>query len=118
MSFLNKIFFGLGLIMLSLSSAVNAQSKTTTDTLTVSGNCSMCKKRIEEAAYVKGVKAAEWNKSTKVLTVVYSPSKTNRDAIAKAILAVGHDASGKQASDAQYKQLPSCCAYRSGSCDH
>ncbi|MBU3675979.1 MAG: hypothetical protein FGM54_02200 [Chitinophagaceae bacterium] len=96
---------------------LNAQSKTNNDTIHVSGNCSMCKKRIEEAAYIKGVKLAEWNKSTRVLNVVYT-SKTNKQAIINAVLSAGHDASGQKAKDQQYAKLPSCCAYRTGTCDH
>ncbi|MBS1590173.1 MAG: copper chaperone, partial [Bacteroidetes bacterium] len=39
-----------------LSSAALAQSDIKTDSFKVDGNCNMCKNRIEEAAYVRGVK--------------------------------------------------------------
>ena len=98
--------------------STQAQNKWKTDTLHVAGNCSMCKKRIDEAAYLKGVKSADWNKTTKVLTVIYAPAKVERQQIVQAVLNAGHDASGQRASDKQYKTLPDCCAYRTGTCDH
>ena len=94
-----------------------AQTKWQTDTIHVAGNCSMCKKRIEEAAYIKGVKSADWNKTTKTLTVVYSPAKAQRSQIIQAVLKVGHDAGSQRAADKQYKNLPDCCAYRTGTCN-
>lgn len=96
-----------------------AQSKTKTDTVTVNGNCGQCKSRIEEAAsYVKGVKQAEWNKKTKILTIVYNPEKTDMDKITLAIAKAGHDSKNHIATDKEYKKLPHCCAYRTGTCNH
>ncbi len=116
------IFQAVLLGLLSLVSATSfAQGKSNTvktDTLTVFGNCGQCKSRIEEAAYVKGVKTAEWNKKTKILTVVYNSQKTGLDQIAGAIAEAGHDSRIKIASDKNYKTLPGCCAYRTGTCDH
>ncbi len=102
-----------------LSAAAPAQEKDIkTDTLMVSGNCSMCKKRIEKAAYVKGVKLAEWNKETKMLTVTYKPSKTSAEEILKSVAAAGHDSETATAPEEAYSKLPACCNYRTGSCDH
>jgi len=96
-----------------------AQSSTfKTDTITVSGNCGQCKERIEDAAYIKGVKHAEWNKTSKVLTVIYNSSKTSIDKVELAVSKAGHDTRDHKASDKSYKQLPECCAYRSGACHH
>lgn len=105
------------LVLLAFAFNSNAQTKWQTDTLHVKGNCSMCKKRIEEAAYIKGVKSADWNKTTKVLTVVYTPAKTTRKAVTQAVLKAGHDASTELALDKHYKNLPGCCAYRTGTCN-
>lgn len=107
-------------ILLNISSTqIFAQNnKIVTDTITIKGNCGECKTRIEEAAYIKGVKAAEWNKKTKILTVVYNSDKTTMDKIAASIALAGHDSKGHIASDKSYKSLPSCCAYRTGSCSH
>lgn len=115
------IQFSLILLGFILSSqlASFAQSKNIkTDTLTIRGNCGQCKARIEEAAYVKGVKQAEWNKKTQVLTVTYVDSKTNINQIAEAIAKAGHDSRLKIADDKNYKKLPDCCAYRTGVCHH
>jgi mercuric ion binding protein len=109
----------LFLVMFTLvQTSVIAQTKMKTDTITVFGNCGQCKERIEEASYIKGVKHAEWSKKTKILTVLYNPKKTSMDKIESAIAKAGHDSNAKQADDVDYKKLPSCCAYRTGTCDH
>ncbi|GAB4324382.1 MAG: efflux RND transporter periplasmic adaptor subunit [Bacteroidales bacterium] len=79
----------------------------------VAGNCGMCKDRIETAAKsVKGVESAEWDSETKVLHLNFNPSKTNVDAVQKAIAAVGHDTEKYKAPDEVYEKLPGCCLYR------
>lgn len=82
-------------------------------TIKVSGNCEMCKDRIETAAKsVTGVSSAEWSMETKMLHVQFDGAKTNPDAIQKAIAKVGHDTEKYKATDAAYKALPECCLYR------
>jgi Cu(I)/Ag(I) efflux system membrane fusion protein len=79
----------------------------------VSGNCEMCKDRIETAAKsVAGVAAADWSTETKLFHVSFDGGKTNIDAIQKAIAAVGHDTEKFKAPDEVYKALPECCLYR------
>ncbi len=79
----------------------------------VSGNCDMCKDRIETAAKsVAGVNLADWSAETKMLHVEFDGKKTNSDAIQKAIAQVGHDTEKYKASDDVYKELPECCLYR------
>jgi len=79
----------------------------------VTGNCDLCKKRIETAAKsVAGVISAEWSTDTKKIHVQFDPNKTNSDAIQKAIAKVGHDTEKYKATDAAYKALPGCCLYR------
>lgn len=78
-----------------------------------SGNCEMCKERIETAARsVAGVTSADWNIETKMLHVSFDGGKTNIDAIQKAIAVVGHDTEKFKAPDDVYKALPECCLYR------
>ena len=84
----------------------------------VEGNCDMCKKRIESAAYIKGVKRAEWNKETQQINVVYRPSKTNKEEIQKSIAKAGHSTEKVQATEEDYKNLPECCQYKTNSCEH
>jgi Cu(I)/Ag(I) efflux system membrane fusion protein len=79
----------------------------------VSGNCDMCKERIETAAKsVPGVASAEWSTETKLLHLSFDGGKTNIDAIQKAIAKAGHDTEKFKAPDNIYKELPECCLYR------
>ncbi len=88
-------------------------SKTTEVQLKVSGNCDMCKDRIETAAKsVAGVVSAKWSSETKMLQVQFDDLKTNSDTIQKAIAKVGHDTENFKAQENVYKELPECCLYR------
>ncbi len=79
----------------------------------VSGNCDMCKERIETAAKsVTGVLNAEWNKTDKMAHIRFEPAKTNLDAIEKAVAKAGHDTEKFKAKDETYQLLPECCRYR------
>jgi len=92
----------------------NAGSQTLQHTMFgVSGNCDLCKNRIEKAAKsVNGVASAEWTVEKKQVHVQFDPSKTNADAIQQAIAKVGHDTEKFKAPDEAYKKLPECCLYR------
>jgi hypothetical protein len=81
------------------------------ENIKVSGNCSMCKSRIEKAAKAEGAATASWDSKTKMLAVSYDPSKTNSDALAKKMAAVGHDTEKYKADDKVYEALPGCCHY-------
>ena len=85
---------------------------TKTETIKVLGNCGSCKTRIEKAAKIDGVSKADWNKQTKMLTLVYDPSKVNSDDVQKKIAAVGHDTEKFKADDKAYAKLDACCQYR------
>jgi len=87
-------------------------ASTKTETIKVSGNCDMCKARIEKAAKIDGVSKADWNKDTKMLALTYDPAKTNVDAIGKKVAAAGHDTEKIKAEAKAYDKLPSCCKYR------
>jgi len=79
----------------------------------VSGNCEMCKARIETAAQsVAGVASAEWSAETQLLHVRFDGRKTNINAIQKAVAQAGHDTEKYKAPDNVYKALPECCLYR------
>lgn len=101
-------------IMMGLQPTL-AQNKTPsviTQTLLVRGNCGQCKERIETAVDVKGVKFAEWNKKTQILTITYKPSVISIEDIKAHILKVGHDVDTLHADDNAYNALPACCKYR------
>ncbi|MDE1193552.1 MAG: heavy-metal-associated domain-containing protein [Arachidicoccus sp.] len=108
-----KHIFSLLALLLFISSVSFSQNKSIkTDEIKVDGMCEKCKKRIENAAYIKGVKHADWNVQTKELTVIYSSSKTSLNAIEESIAHAGHNAGDIQATDEDYKKLPHCCAYK------
>jgi len=108
----------IGIVVISLfginSQAQEKTKKVETTEFKVWGVCGMCKDRIENAALIKGVKLAEWNKQTQMLKIVYTPSKVTLDDIHKAVAEAGHDTEKEKASDEVYKKLPKCCAYRDG----
>ena len=85
---------------------------TKTETVKVWGNCDLCKARIEKAAKIEGVNKAEWNIETKMLTLVYDPSKVKSDDVQKKIAGVGHDTEKFKADNKAYNALPGCCKYR------
>jgi len=110
---MNKVYFlGCVLLLLFMNSAKAQSVKTSTASFKVSGVCGQCKDRIEKALKIKGVKSAEWDVDTKMLSVVFDPSKITLDKIHTRIADVGHDTELKKASEATYKALPDCCHYR------
>lgn len=109
------------MLIISISSqTVNAQadkaeriSTIKTQTIKVYGECGMCKKRIEKAALsVEGVKSANWNEDTKMLTIQFDIyAKDVADKIQQKIAAVGHDTEKYKADNSIYEALPGCCHY-------
>lgn len=83
------------------------------DTIKVEGICGMCKKRIEDAAYGKGVKFAEWDNTTDLLVISYRSDKTTLEEIEKRIAAAGHTTEHVAAKREDYDSLPECCKYES-----
>ena len=82
-----------------------------TESFKVSGNCDMCKNRIEKIVKAEGATSASWDSKTQLITVTYDPSKTNKDALSKKIASVGHDTEKFKAPDDVYAKLPECCRY-------
>ncbi len=82
-----------------------------TESIKVSGNCDMCKDRIEKVAKGEGATTASWDQKTQLLTLAYDPAKTNVDALSKKIAKAGHDTEKYKASDKAYTKLPECCHY-------
>ena len=108
-----KIFSFITFFMTVLTLSSTAQTKT--ETIPVSGNCGMCKSKIEKAAKTAGVDDAKWDSDTKVITVKYNSSTTNAAKIQHAIAGVGYDTRDVKASDEAYKKLHGCCKYDRGS---
>ena len=105
----NLKFIPTLLFLLAFSINAFAQGN---DTLKIktSAECGMCKKTIEkELAYVKGVKKANLDVESKVVTVVYNPKKTSPEKIKAAIAKCGYDADEVNADSKAYENLPACC---------
>ena len=111
-----KLFIAIVLLAgvsgtLSAQTGVKSPGQPKTETLKVWGKCGMCKDRIENTAKEAGVTSAAWDSKTMILTVSLDPSKTNADALAKKLAAVGHDTEKYKAPDEVYAKLPGCCHY-------
>ena len=82
-----------------------------TETIKVWGECETCQASIEKASKVDGVSKASWDKATKILTLVYDPSKVKSGDIQKRIAAVGYDTEKYKGDDKAYAKLDACCQY-------
>ena len=92
--------------------AQEKKSKNKKVEMKVAGNCEMCEKRIEKAAFsVKGVKSAEWHVDHKDIHLIIDENKCSKEDVAKAIASVGHDTQFVKAEDAVYEKLHGCCLY-------
>lgn len=101
------------IIMLFLAATAVAQTEKAT--ISVRGNCGMCKARIEKAAIkTKGVKYAVWQTDIEALTFIYNTKKTTVSQVSANIAAVGHEANGVAVIDSVYAALPMCCQYADG----
>lgn len=114
---MKRFLLFITIIFASFSAIAQEKKDIATASFKVDGTCNMCKKRIENAAYVKGVKRAEWDKQSKMLTVTYRSSKTSEQAIQESIAHKGHDAGAVKATEEDYKKLPDCCAYKTATCN-
>lgn len=104
------------LICILLLAGNKIKAQMITATLSVKGNCDMCKKRIENAADIKGVKNCNWDEKTKVASITYNSEKTSMVEIEQAIAKKGYDTEGVKADEEAYKKLPKCCHYRTAEC--
>lgn len=108
---MNQLKSMMLILIASISFTVLQAQGTKTDTFKVWGNCGMCKKTIEKAAKIDGVEKAEWNKETKIFTLLYNPTVTNNEKVQKAISVAGYDTEKFTGDDKAYEKLPGCCHY-------
>jgi len=105
-------FLSLFLAIVTLSLPINSfAQKTKTETFNVSGECGMCKKKIEKAAKEAGASYAVWNQQSKLLKVSYNVANTSTAAIQQKIATVGYDTPGYKATNEAYNSLDQCCQY-------
>lgn len=77
--------------------------------------CGECKERLEDAMYMlKGVKKAELDLKTKIMTVEFKTNKTSVDEIKQAIVDTGYDADDLKADTKVRSTLPYCCTKGGG----
>ncbi len=108
---MKKIAFLL-MLVIGMTASAQQKNKNAKHNIEVSGNCEMCKKRIEKAALgVAGVKSAQWHADDQTLHLILNEEKTSAEAVAKAVAKAGHDAGGVKATDADYAGLHGCCQY-------
>jgi mercuric ion binding protein len=108
---MKKLIFILLMLVPFTACGKNIPAGAKTDLFKVSGNCGMCKKKIENAVKVEGVYRGEWNKKTKIMTVIYDPIRIKLDEIKKLVAKAGYDNDRYKADSADYEDLHSCCKY-------
>ena len=112
-STMKNIIVALLLTIVGISAqAQEVKNKNAKVEFQVSGNCEMCKKRIEKAALgVSGVKSANWNLDNGALYMIVNEQKTNVVVIQNAIAKAGHDTDEVKALKEDYDKLHTCCQY-------
>lgn len=94
---------------LFLSVSAHAQKVQEAKIMT-SAECGSCKDRIEgKLNYVDGIRFAELDVPTKVLTVKYQSSKISLAEIRKIVSETGYDADEVKANPEKVEALPNCC---------
>jgi mercuric ion binding protein len=106
-----KLFRIIPVMAICFALAGTIAAQTTTESFNVSGNCGMCKTKIEKAAKDAGATTASWNVEAKTLTVTYNSSTTNTAKIQQKIADVGYDNAGFTAKNEAYEKLHACCKY-------
>ena len=105
------------LALISISFAVRAQVEKVK--IKTSAVCGMCKNTIEhDLAFEKGVKTAQLDVDTKILTVEYNPKKTNVDKIRTRVTKIGYNADSKKRDPKAYEKLDDCCKDGAHQDDH
>ena len=96
------------ILLIAIGAAAEAQVEKVE--IKTSAVCEMCKEIIErDLAFEKGVKSAELDVDTKILTVEYNAKKTTADKIRTRITKVGYHADDKKRDPKAYSKLPDCC---------
>jgi len=100
------------LVFLSTTVCAQKTNKTiTTVEIQTSAVCDMCKDLIiqKNLAYEKGVKYAEMDLNTGILTLNYRKDKTSLDHLRNVISKLGYSADSVKADSLAYEKLHFCC---------
>ena len=105
------VLFLVGIFSVSMM-AQEKKNKNKSITFKVNGNCEMCEKRIEKAAFsIKGVKSADWHSDHQDIHLIFDENKCTAKDVAKAIALVGYDNQFYKTTDKLYEELHGCCQY-------
>jgi mercuric ion binding protein len=106
-------------ILMLLVGSIAAKAQTEKVQIKTSAICGMCKNTIErDMAFEKGVKTADLDLETMVLTVEYNSKKTDADKIRKRISEVGYNADSVKRDQKAYDALDPCCKDGAHQDDH
>ena len=111
---MKKILLISSLIALSItiSGCISNKIKhSVTQTALVSGNCGMCKEKIEKAGTEAKVSKVEWSAENQLATITYNPQKTTKSKILRKIADAGYSNEAFKADAKVYNELPGCCQY-------
>ena len=89
-----------------------SKDKKTHTSFTVSGDCDMCKARIENALDRPGILTAYWSKEEQKVFITYRNDKFEEIQLHNIIAMVGHDTEKVKSDNVVYNNLPPCCHYR------
>lgn len=107
---MKKFIITLGLVLAALISVHAQTSSKAYVEIQTSAVCGHCKASIEKAVEgIEGVKFAELDLETKIVSVKYDEGKTNADAIRQAIVQAGYTADKVPPIKEAYDKLDPCC---------
>jgi copper chaperone CopZ len=99
----------LSLFFVLVSTVIFGQ-KTITSQIQTSAQCGDCKERIEgKLNYTKGIKFAELDDQTKIVSVKFDSKKIDLLTIKQTIAKIGYDADEVKAAKEDVEKLPKCC---------
>ncbi len=110
MKFLSPFLLPCAVILLFTNCTAQIPNAKSTS-VKIYGNCGMCEKTIEKAAYVKGEVKAEWDQDSKMAVITFDSTKTGMDAVLQRIAAGGYDSDQFKAPAEAYSSLAECCQY-------
>lgn len=109
-----KSLFQISFIFSLLFSLVACQAKINnakTETAKIYGNCEMCQKTIQNAGSLDKIAKVDWNSDTKMATITFDSTLTNKEDILKRIAMSGYDSENHLATAEAYNELADCCHY-------
>ena len=109
---MNKYISSIILMCFLSFNSLAQKVKWVKEAVLVSGNCDMCKEKIETATKsIEGVKSAKWNSYSQKLKLKFNSELTSTNVIEKEIANIGYDTQNFRASDKSYNNLHFCCKY-------